>query len=289
MIIRNSKPQAGNKYFNRKANGGYSSCVKGKPTYVCDTLANCVGYANGAFNETIGENVERYPLNCNAENFIERAIRLGLSVVKDPVVGGIMVWQKGATLNGSDGAGHVAYVYSKVDNDTVKTSESGYGCSAIFWTATRHRGSGNWGQNSSYHYRGCIVNPNYKEPVQPSQPTPSANSYIVKSGDTLSGIASEYNTTYQALAQYNNIANPNLIHVGQVINIPNGSTSTPIQYKTKTGLWLLDSNGKKIKVYPTGTIVSYLEDGYNKYGFHYYKVNCNGTIGYMARFFLQKI
>ena len=186
MIIRNSKPQAGNKYFNRKANGGYSSCVKGKPTYVCDTLANCVGYANGAFNETIGENVERYPLNCNAENFIERAIRLGLSVVKDPVVGGIMVWQKGATLNGSDGAGHVAYVYSKVDNDTVKTSESGYGCSAIFWTATRHRGSGNWGQNSSYHYRGCIVNPSYKEPVQPSQPTPSANSYIVKSGDTLS-------------------------------------------------------------------------------------------------------
>ena len=45
--------------------------------------------------------------------------------------------------------------------------------------------------------------------------------YIVKSGDTLSGIASKYNTTYQKLAEYNNIENPNLIYVNQVIKIPN--------------------------------------------------------------------
>ncbi len=44
--------------------------------------------------------------------------------------------------------------------------------------------------------------------------------YTVKSGDTLSGIASRYNTTYQKLAQYNNIANPNLIYVNQKIRIP---------------------------------------------------------------------
>ena len=38
-----------------------------------------------------------------------------------------MVWQKGATLNGSDGAGHVAIV-EKVAGDTeVYTSESGWG------------------------------------------------------------------------------------------------------------------------------------------------------------------
>lgn len=50
--------------------------------------------------------------------------------------------------------------------------------------------------------------------------------YIVKSGDTLSGIANKYGTTYQKLAQYNNIANPNVISVGQKIKIPKGSTST---------------------------------------------------------------
>lgn len=43
--------------------------------------------------------------------------------------------------------------------------------------------------------------------------------YIVKKGDTLSGIASKYNTTYQHLAEINNIKNPNLICVGQRIVI----------------------------------------------------------------------
>lgn len=45
--------------------------------------------------------------------------------------------------------------------------------------------------------------------------------YIVKSGDTLSGIAVRYNTTYQKLAKYNNIKNPDLIYPGQQIKIPN--------------------------------------------------------------------
>ena len=44
--------------------------------------------------------------------------------------------------------------------------------------------------------------------------------YTVKSGDTLSGIASKYGTTYQKLASYNGISNPNLIHPGQKITIP---------------------------------------------------------------------
>lgn len=49
--------------------------------------------------------------------------------------------------------------------------------------------------------------------------------YVVKSGDTLSGIASKYGTTYQKLAAYNNISNPNKISVGQKIKIPKGSTA----------------------------------------------------------------
>ena len=43
--------------------------------------------------------------------------------------------------------------------------------------------------------------------------------YTVKSGDTLSGIAAKYGTTYQQLAAINNIANPNKIYVGQVLKI----------------------------------------------------------------------
>ena len=43
--------------------------------------------------------------------------------------------------------------------------------------------------------------------------------YTVKSGDTLSGIASKYGTTYQHLAQINGIAKPNLIYAGQKIRV----------------------------------------------------------------------
>lgn len=55
--------------------------------------------------------------------------------------------------------------------------------------------------------------------------TSSETIYIVKKGDTLSGIASKYGTTYQVLASYNGISNPNLIGVEQVIKIPNGTMS----------------------------------------------------------------
>lgn len=43
--------------------------------------------------------------------------------------------------------------------------------------------------------------------------------YIVKSGDTLSAIAQKYNTTYQKIANDNNIENPNLIYPNQKLKI----------------------------------------------------------------------
>ena len=46
-----------------------------------------------------------------------------------------------------------------------------------------------------------------------------SNAYTVKSGDTLSNIANIFHTTWQALAQKNGIANPNVIYVGQTIQI----------------------------------------------------------------------
>ena len=60
--------------------------------------------------------------------------------------------------------------------------------------------------------------------------------YIVKSGDTLSGIASKYGTTYQELARINNISNPNLIHPGQVLKISCSEVSQDVQiYTVKSG------------------------------------------------------
>ena len=47
----------------------------------------------------------------------------------------------------------------------------------------------------------------------------SAVYYTVKSGDTLSGIASKHGTTYTKLAKMNGISNPNKIYVGQKIRV----------------------------------------------------------------------
>lgn len=163
MKIRKECPK-NNKYYIRLATGGYNGAVAGKPTQpYANVLDNCVGYANGRFNE-IGEYGKcKYQLVCNAENFIEAAKKMGLKISPTPIEGGIMVWQKGATLSGGDGAGHVAVVERVYDDGTIMTSESGW-ASWAFKTVRRDNNNGRWGQNSAYKFRGCIINPAVKDP-----------------------------------------------------------------------------------------------------------------------------
>ena len=52
--------------------------------------------------------------------------------------------------------------------------------------------------------------------------------YTVKSGDCLSVLAVQYHTTVAELVKINNIKNPDLIRVGQVLLIPTGSTGRDI-------------------------------------------------------------
>lgn len=66
--------------------------------------------------------------------------------------------------------------------------------------------------------------------------------HTVKAGETLSSIAALYGVTVDAIVQANNIANPNLIHVGQVLIIPLGSTTTQYFPATPTvGNGLVDT------------------------------------------------
>lgn len=157
FTMRTTKPGAGNKYYIRKASGGYNGAIKGSPTdSECDVLANCVGYAVGRFNEIGGWGSCKYLSPVNAENFIQ--YKGDLEVGQEPRLGACAVWQKGATLSGSDGAGHVAIVEKVVSATEIVTSESGYGSKA-FWTQTRKKGDGNWGQGSGYKFLGFIYNP----------------------------------------------------------------------------------------------------------------------------------
>lgn len=74
----------------------------------------------------------------------------------------------------------------------------------------------------------------------------SANiQYRIKRGDTLSEIAVRYNTTVNAIANANNIKNPNLIYAGEVITIPSGysggAPQAAVYYTVRSGdtLWAI--------------------------------------------------
>lgn len=75
----------------------------------------------------------------------------------------------------------------------------------------------------------------------PSGGTTSEVIYTVVAGDTLSKIAVKYGTTYQKLAAYNGITNPNIIRVGQKIKIPGAAapkkTNTEIAKEVIAGKW----------------------------------------------------
>ena len=64
-------------------------------------------------------------------------------------------------------------------------------------------------------------------PTPTPEPSKDYVEYTVVKGDTLSGIAARYGTTYQKIAADNNIANPNLIYPGQVLKIYGGSAPAP--------------------------------------------------------------
>lgn len=95
--MRTTRPEAGNKYYITRANGGYSYAIKGSPTdSKCDVLSNCVGYAYGRFNEIGNWGYCKYLSPVNAERFMEYN-NTGIPVGQVPKLGACMVWQGGAT------------------------------------------------------------------------------------------------------------------------------------------------------------------------------------------------
>lgn len=74
--------------------------------------------------------------------------------------------------------------------------------------------------------------------------------YTVKKGDTLFRIAAKYGTTYQAIAAYNGIKNPNVIRVGQKIKIP--ASTAPAALKKGDRVKVLNAvtyDGKPFRTY----------------------------------------
>ena len=123
---RTSAPDKTNKYYINYKNGGYNTCIVMDSTNGF-VLPNCVGYAHGRMLETQGiQSVDWNIPACNAEDWYETAKKRGLSVGLTPRLGAVICWSKGTKHNGSDGAGHVAFVEDIAADGTITISESGY-------------------------------------------------------------------------------------------------------------------------------------------------------------------
>lgn len=101
-------------------------------------------------------------------------------------------------------------VYTVVPGDTLS------GIAARYGTTYQKIASDNGIANPSLIYPGQVLK------IYTSGGNNSGTSqktYVVKPGDTLSGIAAKFGTTYQKIAADNGIANPSLIYPGQVLVI----------------------------------------------------------------------
>lgn len=142
----------------------------------------------------------------------------------------------------------------------------------------------------NYMYKDLIKTEKVEAPATTEEQKPvekvenhvdNFTTYKIKPGDTLSGIAAKYNTTYQYLAKINNIADPNKINAGATIKVPGKAAiqgpgmriGAKVQY---AGYLYRDSygNGKGKYVNGTYTVTTLVEN-------RAFGVNLNSGLGWV--------
>ncbi|HFI0147363.1 TPA: LysM peptidoglycan-binding domain-containing protein [Streptococcus suis] len=123
------------------------------------------------------------------------------------------------------GSGIVSTGGSGVSTYTVKSGDTLSGIAAKFGTTVSALQSLNGISNPDKIYAGQVLRINGTGGGTSSGGISPTSTYVVKSGDTLSGIAARFGTTVSALQSLNGISNPDKIYAGQVlrINVTGGS------------------------------------------------------------------
>lgn len=144
---------------------------------------------------------------------------------RDVFSGDAAAWDKYATKSGSASTQVPAPAPSPTTKDYVEyTVVKGDTLSAIamrYGTTYQKIAADNGIANPNLIYPGQVFRI-YKA-TQPSDASMANNCsavyHTVKSGETLSGIAKQYGTTYQEIARLSGISNPNLIYPGQKVRV----------------------------------------------------------------------
>ncbi|HFI0724832.1 TPA: LysM peptidoglycan-binding domain-containing protein [Streptococcus suis] len=125
-------------------------------------------------------------------------------------------------------------------NYTIKSGDSLSAIAAKFNTTVAELQRLNGITNPDKIYAGQVIK--VKATGGTSSSTTTTSTYVVKSGDTLSGIAARFGTTVSALQSLNGISYPDQIYVGQVLRLKStggtpstGGTTTTSTYVVKSG------------------------------------------------------
>lgn len=145
----------------------------------------------------------------------------------DHLVEVVKKW-RGRLSGASSGGGSSTAGGTTSGTYTVQSGDSLSSIADRFGVAWRDLAAWNGISNPDRIYPGQTL----KLKGSASSSTSSGSTYIVQKGDTLSGIAAKFGTTYQKLAADNGISNPNKIHPGQKLNVGGGGSST---YTVKKG------------------------------------------------------
>lgn len=117
---------------------------------------------------------------------------------------------------------------------TVRSGDTLSGIAAMYGTTYQELAELNGISDPDLIYPGQKIKVTGKASGSSGKPSSASRTYTVKSGDTLSGIASKYGTTWQKLRDLNGLDNPNLIYPGQVLKVT-GKTSSSRTYTVKSG------------------------------------------------------
>lgn len=213
----------------------------------CSTFASAVAIAAGL--------TDIIPTECGCEKHIQLFKNIGSWQENDayvPSPGDYVFydWDDSGAGDCTGSADHVGIV-EKVSGQTITVIEGNYSNSvkrrniAVNGRYIRGYGIPKYSSKATGGSSGGTAGGN----TGSSNTSSGEVVYTVVAGDTLSKIAARYGTTYQKLAEYNGISNPNVISVGQKIKIPGTGTGTSTGGGTTSGSHkvgdVVDFTGKK--------------------------------------------
>lgn len=148
--------------------------------------------------------------------------RPGILALIDSISGGLEAEGGGSTVATPDTEAPELITYTVVSGDTLSAIAGQYGTTV---DALVERNSIS---NPDLIYVGQVleISGQATEVSEPASDSVSETSYTVVSGDTLGEIAARFGTTVEDLVERNNIADANLIFVGQVLSIVGDGSSS---------------------------------------------------------------